>query len=134
MNEEVKIEIVDGNISKRTLTYKGNTTEIHAVYPSLTVPPICWAGRLDGGLSNIPHQIAFAGVTIEEAAREFKKWVDACELGRKAITEQAPPRKKKITFFDNIFEYEVRKGTPEALVYAAYWLSIADPTRSGDDE
>lgn len=131
-DEEVKIEIVGDNISKRTLTYKGNTTEIHAVYPSLTVPPICWAGRLDGGLSKIPHQIAFVGVTIEEAAREFKKWVDACELGRKAFTEQAPPKKKR-SLFDMVIEYEVQKGTPEALAFAAY-LALTKSTWSDDDE
>lgn len=74
--EEVKIEIVGGNTSQRILTYKGNTTTIYAVYPSLCSAPICWAGRLDSCLSTIPHAIAFVGVTIKEAAEQFKKLVD----------------------------------------------------------
>lgn len=132
-HEKVKIELVNGNTSQRVLTYKANTTTIYAVYPSLCSAPICWAGRVDSCLSRYPHEIAFVGVTIEEAAREFKKWIDACELGRKAITEQAPPRKKKISLVDVIIAHETAKGTPEALAYAAC-LSLVNSARSGDDE
>lgn len=97
--EEVKIEIVVGNTSQRILTYKGNTTTIYAVYPSLCSAPICWAGRLDSCLSTIPHAIAFAGVTVEEAAEQFKKWIvivetikstmqlSECERVAKELTE-----------------------------------------------
>ena len=83
MNEEVKIEIVDGNTSQRVLTYRGNTTTIYAVYPSLCSAPVCWAGRVDSCLSRYPHAIAFVGVTIEEAANEFKKWIDVGEFTNK---------------------------------------------------
>lgn len=75
-HEKVKIELVNGNTSQRVLTYKANTTTIYAVYPSLCSAPVCWAGRVDSCLTRYPHEIAFVGVTIKEAANEFKKWID----------------------------------------------------------
>ena len=81
--EKVKIELVNGNTSQRVLTYRGNTTTIYAVYPSLCSAPVCWAGRVDSCLSRYPHAIAFVGVTIEEAANEFKKWIDVGEFTNK---------------------------------------------------
>lgn len=38
---------------------------------------------MDSCLSTIPHAIAFAGVTVEEAAEQFKTLVDTCEFTKK---------------------------------------------------
>ena len=60
-----------GNPNERLFLYRGVASVVHAVYENNS--PICWAG-----IDNATKQ-PYVGVTVEQAADQFKKWVISYE-------------------------------------------------------
>lgn len=79
------------NPNETVFYYKGYVSVAHAVYGSgisIYYPAIiCWAGRVDTENRDIKHEEAYAGVTIEEAAEQFKNCIDSYETIKNARLE-----------------------------------------------